>query len=213
MIVEFNSSLVAPTLTELRSRCQDLGNRTPEYVDKQIHKLPAARIVDRMAFVLERCAGKVVLDIGASGPLHEGIVKVAKKCYGIDRPGVPIIHGAPVVVGVDLDKSPQDLPAYLDVELVVCGEVLEHLSNPGRFLDELRTDYRCSVIFTVPNAYSAIARKHAERGNENVNVDHVAWHSPRTLQTLLERAGYTVNEWFGYNGEWPVCEGLIAVAE
>jgi hypothetical protein len=48
---------------------------------------------------------------------------------------------------------------------------------------------------------------------ENVNIDHVAWYSPRTLRTLLERARWNITEFAWYGGDPGVAEGLIAVAE
>ena len=52
-----------------------------------------------------------------------------------------------VVIGKD------PIPVYEDVQIVVCGEVMEHLCNPGMFLDELKAgilpdeDYQCSQCF------------------------------------------------------------------
>jgi hypothetical protein len=69
------------------------------------------------------------------------------------------------------------------------------------------------VVITVPNAFSKIARKHAERGVENCNADHVAWYSYKTMSVLLERHGYTVKEFYFYNGEPFTAEGLVFVCE
>lgn len=194
------------TLDEIRS---SLGGRSPAYNAKMMHRVPDAPVVDRAAFILERCKGKVVLDIGASGPMHAAIVQVAAKCYGIDR------EYQPGVKEFDIDDTSNcDLPWPDEMtELVVCGEVIEHLSNPGHLLKLLRRGNRIPVIITVPNAFCELGIKHLFRGFENVNIDHVAWYSPRTLKTLLERVGYQITEMYGYNGRWPVCEGIIVVAE
>lgn len=225
----------------LRQECQGIGNKGPDYVSKQLHAIPPAKLVDRTGFILERCKGKVVLDIGASGYMHEAIVSVAKKCYGIDRP--PNIDGWSDILprimskdlwGIDLDDQPlKELTALREqideVELIICGEVLEHLSNPGRFLEALQEVFKvpghnvsdilscipaAQTVFTVPNAFSAIARRRLEKDMlENVNIDHVAWYSPRTLKTLLERAGYEIKQWACYNGPWPFSEGIIVVCD
>ena len=184
--------------------------RSPEYVAKMMHRVPEAGVVDRAKFILERCKGKVVLDIGASGPMHEQIAAAARDCFGIDRPGASDVTG---VVGIDLDE-PHDLSPELyeweHVELVVCGEVLEHLSNPGRFLNGLRRNYpNAPVIITVPNAFSTAGQRHMEDGIENVNIDHVNWYSWRTMKTLLDRCGYVVEEFHWYGGEPYTAEGLI----
>lgn len=188
---------------------------SPEYREKQLHPVPDVPLVDRVQFLIERCRGKAVLDIGASGPMHAKIVSVAAKCWGIDRVG----NGAEVIE-CNIDNPHGDLPRWDDdqrLQLVVCGEVIEHLSNPGSFLKRLREKYRgVPVIITVPNAFSDSGRKQMERGVENCNRDHVAWYSPRTIRTLVEREGYAIREfyWYGHEGQRPkFSEGLIVVVE
>lgn len=194
------------TLAELRN---NLSGPSPEYTAKQLHKVPIAPVVDRTKFLLDRCRGKVVLDIGASGPMHYRIAEVASKCYGIDR------ENRSDVLAVDLDDYHSMLPEYEDVEVVICGEVIEHLSNPGWFLDRLRKAYTCPVIITVPNAFGDGGRGSlAQQNLENCNLDHVAWYSHRTIKTLLERAGYSIREfyWYGHKQARPkFSEGLIVV--
>jgi 2-polyprenyl-3-methyl-5-hydroxy-6-metoxy-1,4-benzoquinol methylase len=182
---------------------------TPEYHAKMLHPFPPATAVDRATFLLEHTRGKRVLEFGASGPMHEGIKKVASAYTGVDR------DWGEGVIGFDLDDVTQvDLP-YPDegVDVVICGEVLEHLSNPGHFLARLRKRHTGPVIITVPNAFAAAGAKWAAKGIENVNRDHVAWYSPKTLSVLLERAGYTVGALFWYGGTGPTAEGLIVTTE
>lgn len=198
------------SIDELRSQ---LGARSPApstvaYAEKMLHKIPAAPVVDRAAFILEHCRGKRVLEFGASGPMHDAMVKVAHVVYGVDREdGIGIR-------GFDLDDVHQEELPYASAEVIVCGEIIEHLSNPGWFLARLRRQYPCvPVIITVPNAFSAVAARHIATGTENVNRDHVAWYSYRTMLTLLERHGYTHNVFAWYNGQPHTAEGLIVVTE
>jgi hypothetical protein len=196
------------TIDDLRSQLGSTGKPVPpEYAKKMLHAVPDAEVVDRAAFILERCKGQVVLDVGASGPMHAALVTASAKVYGIDRE-----NGAGVV-GIDLDDYYADLPVFADVTRVVCGEVLEHLSNPGWFLKRLRSAYRCETIITVPNAFAEAGRGQLKRGTEVVNRDHVAWYSYKTLSVLLERHGYDVREFYWYNGQPYTAEGLIVVTE
>ena len=193
---------------------ESLCGPSPEYVAKMCHPVPDAPVVNREDFILARCQGKVVLDIGASGPMHEGIVEVSKRCYGIDRPVRSDVLLGHDTFGIDLDDRDCDLPILRDVELMVCGEVIEHLSNPGWFLDRLRKAYpRIPVIVTVPNAFSDIGRAALLKGPENCNGDHIAWHSHRTIKTLLSRHGYEIREFLWYRGRPKFSEGLIVVTE
>ncbi len=184
--------------------------RTPEYVAKMLHEVPKSTVVDRMAFVLERCKGKRVLELGASGRLHDELVGAAGGLFSIDR------YDSDGVYGCDLDSvSRYDVPYGLDnpPDVIVCGEILEHLGNPGWLLARLRQQWPdVPVVVTVPNAFSSAGAHHMEHGTENVNRDHVAWYSYRTLRTLLERAGYEIAEFYWYNGEPFTAEGLIVVA-
>lgn len=181
--------------------------RTPEYVAKMLHKIPKATVIDRVGLILGLSKDKVVLNIGcASGEIHSGINDLAKKVYGIDKEPCKFEN----FVQLDLDDIQGKIPVWADVELVVCGEVLEHLGNPGWFLQRLKAAYPdCLKFFSVPNALSSVGQRHAKQGHENVNKDHVAYYSYRTLLTLMERYGYSLRKFYFYTGEPIVAEGLI----
>lgn len=203
------------TIEDLRSQLGGTPTvRTPEYVAKMMHAIPKATTVDRDTFILERVKGKRVLEFGASGRLSQAIRAAASEYFGVDRQE----DTAANVRGFDLDDvAERSVPSwsqtlFVRLDVIVCGEVLEHLSNPGWFLARLREQQpNVPVIITTPNAFSKIARKHAEQGTENVNIDHVSWYSPRTLRTLLERVGYTIAEFYFYGGNGPTASGLVVV--
>jgi len=135
--------------------------------------------------------------------LHELIVKVAEKTYGVDKQDADI--------NINLDKD--QLPTLPDINFVVCGEVIEHLSNPGFFLDGLNKSYKCPVLLTVPNAFSSVGAAHYMKGYENVNTDHVAWYSWKTFTTLLTRHRFKVDAYWWYGGVPLFSEGLIFLAQ
>jgi hypothetical protein len=202
------------TIDDLRSQLGAPPMKSQAYTEKMLHPLPDAKAVDRAAFLLERCTGKRVLEFGASGPMHDALVKVAS-VVGIDRESVFSADGRGLVIGFDLDDVSQqtfpDVP--IAPEVIVCGEVLEHLGNPGWCLTRLKRQYAgVPVILTVPNAFTTVGRHHLQRGIENVNIDHVAWYSPRTLKTLLERHGFEIHEFYYYGGVGHAAEGLVVVA-
>lgn len=199
------------TIADLRA---NLGGRrySEAYAAKMLHPFPEGEIVDRIPFITAKVKDKVVLDFGASGELHQAIVAAAKECVGIDR------EDGDGVIGFDLDDITEPLlppmgppEVTFQPDVIVCGEVLEHLSNPGWFLTRLKAQYPgVPVIVSVPNGLCSAAQKHLKDGRENVNIDHVAWYSPRTLRTLLDRVGYTIQTFAYYNGDGPKAEGLIA---
>lgn len=205
------------TIDDLRSQLGGSDRLTPEYRAKMLHPFPKAETVKRNDFIVAQCKGKHVLEFGASGKLHDQIVAVSAWVAGVDR------EDGPGIVGIDLDDVQLiDLPVarrwtgerWYDPDLIVCGEVLEHLSNPGWFLTRLKRQWPgVPVIISVPNAFSCIQSKWIPQGYENVNRDHVAWYSPKTLSVLLERVGYVSGGLFYYNGDGPTAEGLIVVTE
>lgn len=206
MLATFN------TIDALERELQEMGSHSAEYWAKQVHTVPKSQTVDRIAYLTKHAQEKTVLHIGCTGELDKALCKVAKRCYGIDqyeRMDRPDYHAC------NLDGlAYEDLPSHPDVELVICGEVLEHLSNPGFFLISLREAYpTIPVIFTVPNAHCAAAAEWlVKRGRENVNIDHVAYYSYTTLHTLLARGGYGLVQHYWYGGKPYISEGLIAVA-
>lgn len=198
------------TIDDLRARLGTApkASDSPEYRAKMLHKLPEAKTVDRVAFILKHCTGKRVLEFGASGKLAEEIRKVASGYLGVDR------EASDGVVAFDLDDVRSLAFPAAEADIVVCGEVLEHLGNPQYFLTRLREYYPGTpTIITVPNAFGAAGAGWLAKGYENVNRDHVAWYSPKTISVLLERAGYSIGQLFYYNGEGPTAEGLIVVTE
>lgn len=207
------------SIEDLRSRLGAKPTTTglsPEYVAKMMHAIPATTEKNRSAFILDRVKGKRVLEFGASGPMHDAIVKAAASCLGVDR------EDGPGVVGFDLDDVREHYLRYDNddfgqkptIDVIVCGEVIEHLGNPQYFLQRLASQFAgVPVIITVPNAFTEVGRSHLAKGIEQVNRDHVAWYSYKTLKTLLDRTGFTINEFFYYGGNGPTAQGLIVVAE
>lgn len=198
------------TIEDLRAH---LGTgKTPAqrqaYAAKMLHPVPAAEVVDREGLLVDLCRGKRVLEFGASGPLTSRIRAVASGYLGVDR------QDGDGVVGFDLDAVTRaDLPVF-EADVIVCGELLEHLSNPGHFLDRLSRQYRgVPVALSVPNAFSAAAASHIVKGVENVNPDHVAWFSYKTLTTLLGRHGYRLASFCWYGGRPGTAEGIVGLAE
>jgi hypothetical protein len=199
---------MAPAAT-LDALLDDLGGATAdaEYTAKMIHKIPASPVVLRRPYIVGKCKGKVVLNIGsASGPLHSEIGKAAKKLYGMDKEPT----GQPLCMPFDLETCHDTpIPKLQDVEVVVMGEVVEHLSNPGHALRAIREAYPVPLLVTAPNAFADGSRGWLAKDTECVNRDHVAYYSYWTLRRLLERFGYIVKEVGWYNGKPKVAEGLV----
>ena len=200
------------SLMDLMKEAGDIGHYTPEYYERMIHKIPPAKVVDRVGFILAQCKDKRVVNFGsASGRLHENIKMVAKSVYGIDK-----VEPADLLINLDDEFAPlYDLP---ETDIFVCGEIIEHLSNPGLFLKKLKKAMRMNrvadakLIITVPNALASVLQKHAQHGIENSNSDHVAFYTYGTLKELLRREEFFIEHFAYYEGNPIFAEGLIVVA-
>ncbi len=209
------------TLNDIRKQGEAYGRHTPEYFEKMMHAVPDAPSIDREAYIVEKCRGKAVLSLGHSGPLAKMVKDVATMCAGYD------LEAGAGITQIDLDKNPSELREYkvfpdgsvhlgasMSYDLILCGEILEHLANPGNLLAVLKKcgdgkGNQAPVLITVPNAFCEVGRAHLKTGTENVNRDHVSYYSYWTLRRLVERYGFAVKEFFWYKGEPRLAEGLI----
>lgn len=197
------------TLTQLREEVNSYSPNTDgEYHDKMMHTIPDTECADRVQFILSKCMDKVVLDIGCLGPLHSDIEKVAKEVWGIDR--VDSTQKNYWKVDVEKNQNFLSLTTEKGFDLIICGEILEHLSNPGLFLENLKK-FDGPIIITVPNAFANAHPLWLRKGIENVNSEHVAFYSYTTFKTLISRYNYKIEEFYWAGEPHFFSEGLIFV--
>lgn len=134
------------------------------------------------------------------------------------------LHGriratAPEVIGIDSERSvveelrsegmtdihwgdAQNLAAldFGRFDLVIAGEIIEHLPNPGRMMEGARSVLTEDghLIITAPNAFCARRTLRVLLGVESVHEDHVAYYSHRMLQRLAAMYGYRVVDQCSY---------------
>lgn len=178
-------------------------------------------IVERVDFIEAHCAGKKVLHLGCTNYpytqpaiddralLHFKLEKVAAEVYGfdLDQRGLDVLaeNGAKNLYRADLEKLDEvELDEKFDV--IVAGEMIEHLNNPGLFLHGIKRFMNpdTSLIITTINAYCAMrfwAYFLRGRGGsaEPVHPDHVAYYSYSTLKVLINRAELQVKDFLFYD--------------
>ena len=178
------------------------------------HRLPRERPVDRHEALLEAARGKRVIHVGFVDELveqkveghvwlHARLGEVADELVGLDfsERGVAWAQAHGWAAHCVDCQSEEDVDALglPPADVVVAGEILEHLDAPGPFLRAMRllAKPHGELLVTTPNAYRLLNFLAPLSGRELVHPDHTLWSSPRTLRTLLEHAGWRV-ERLGY---------------
>jgi SAM-dependent methyltransferase len=168
-------------------------------------------IIFRKDRIVEYCRDKTVLHLGfiqhahlyekliqEGNWLHNKIACVAKKLVGIDYLADEIqkikekynyqCYYADVTKLGDLSLNDK-------FDIIVCGELIEHLENPGLMLEGVKKFMKSDalLIITTPNPWSKQRIKLIKSGileKEWLNIEHTCWFSYQTLSQLLERKGY-----------------------
>lgn len=186
----------------------------------------------RNDYIIPLIKNKKVLDLGFLGendlvefsPLHKLVLKYSKKnSLGVDIHKKRIIKLKTKGYNVIDDdvvtlKKLSKLKQTFDV--ILCGELIEHIENSGLFLENLKQflNYKGIIIFTTPNILSLrhIIR-HLFLGQEGpywkdrlseIKYGHVNGYSNMLLHNLLLRAGFKIvfyeytikNEYSGFKG-------------
>lgn len=171
--------------------------------------------IDRVSYIQGICRNKNVLHLGATAApetinaikngrlLHLKINEVSRSLIGLDLSTEMIewlslnhqinnIHYGNI-------ENPEDYPQD-NFDVIIAGEIFEHLSNQGKALDAIRVNAKpiTKLVITVPNAYSLKGFIRALGKHELIHPDHTLHHSPYTLKSLLERHGFIVESNFSY---------------
>jgi hypothetical protein len=171
--------------------------------------------ISRVNKILKEVKGKNVIHVGCVDhiPLidskirnnewvHKLITDHTTKCIGIDTnaEGIEYIqskYNYKNVVCADLLTDTISELNDISWDLMVLGEILEHVDNPVSFLQQIRERYSSvvrQIIITVPNAFSHIQQKKLANNIEMINSDHRYYFSPYTLAKILFLAGFSLDE-------------------
>ena len=181
----------------------------------------AIPLVQRVEYIKNVCRGKSVLHLGcADWPytdqrlemgslLHLELTGIASELWGFDfdESGVEILRkrGVPNLYRADLEHL-EAVEVNRTFDVILAGEMIEHLLNPGLFLNGIRRfmGSETLLLITTINAYCGLRFLiYALRGRggsaEPVHPDHVAYYSYATIHRLLEKAGMEVRRFLFYD--------------
>jgi SAM-dependent methyltransferase len=174
---------------------------------------PEKELPNRIDFICNYCRDKKVIHVGCLDHLplierkiqtnlwlHKRIDEVAKKQVGIDinLEGLKFVKeklGYTNVFFEDIVNTaePGDHIREDHWDVMVLGEILEHVNDPINFLENLKRKYSPfvnQVLFSVPNAFAYENFRLTLKHQECINSDHRSWFSVFTLSKALSIAGF-----------------------
>jgi len=159
-----------------------------------------------IAFFCRHARGKAVLDLGCvdHNPeayqskywVHKALRAVAARVRGLDlyENGVRYLRnrGFDVVQG-----NAENIEIEETFEVIVVGDLIEHLANPGAFLESARRRLAPGgvLLISTPNPwYWRYIVKSLFSADVRPNPEHVSWFCTATLRALLARYGFEIIE-------------------
>lgn len=157
----------------------------------------------RIQKIIENCEGEI-LDIGC---LQHSLENVKSNDWLHGR----LCENFKTVVGIDMDEdvlklrtqgydvyraNAEDFDLGRKFDTIVAGELIEHLSNPGSFLDCVKKHLKeeGKLILSTPNPFWIEYWIRKLFGKLKVNVEHTSWFDLTVLEQLASRHGFIVKK-------------------
>jgi 2-polyprenyl-3-methyl-5-hydroxy-6-metoxy-1,4-benzoquinol methylase len=170
----------------------------------------------REKLIIRYIKGKALLDMGPGDTtyrfLHDFLKKNAKSVLGVEldrkraialtKKGYNIVQGNAETI---------NLKKRFDV--VIAGDLIEHLDNPGHFLDNASLHLKDDgvFIFNTPNIYAInyLLRGYFFLGNVKHFDEHTLGFTEQLLKELLRRHGLEAKEVIYFTHKEPGIKSLI----
>jgi len=145
----------------------------------------------------------MVLDVGFWGQginisnknwVHNLLLNRSKKVYGID-------------LDFDIKKlknkdnyqkaSAENFDFDVKFDIIFAGDLIEHLSNPGLFLESSSRNLKKSgkLIITTLNCFNLFnITEKISKSEPTVNKDHTCYFNRKTLEQLLQKNGWQADK-------------------
>ena len=159
--------------------------------------------------IIPHIAGRKILDCGGidhsfAGEkqkrgrwLHATLAEHAQRCIGVD-----ILADRVATINRQgkyefIQGNVEELAFENEFDVVVAGELIEHIYNAGLFLDSVWRALKCRgiLIITTPNYHAlSLILYSTIMGKEVCHKEHTCYYSKQTLCYLVERHGFAVEE-------------------
>lgn len=161
----------------------------------------------RIQFIVTACQNRSVLDLGCYDEtalikndtdtyLFAAIDKVSKSHIGIDNSelipeeGIIFSNTSKIIKG-DITNLIQYIPKNESIDIIIAGELIEHLPNTLGFFLSLKKDFPgVRLICSTPNTTSLSNIILAFFKRESCHKDHFQVYSIKTLNTLCRQANF-----------------------
>jgi 2-polyprenyl-3-methyl-5-hydroxy-6-metoxy-1,4-benzoquinol methylase len=170
---------------------------------------PQVRRYERVETLVELTRGPRVLHVGCCN--NRLPVDALERTFWVHDALIAAGHS---VVGADINEerlawmeSQGYAVVHLDAQAmeeydgrfdsIVAGELIEHLENPGLFLQGSRKLLKPGgrLVLSTPNVFSIMwALMYAKKGTHAFHPEHTCWFCPQTLAQLMGRAGFRIEE-------------------
>jgi SAM-dependent methyltransferase len=162
-------------------------------------------VTSREDIIIPIVEGRRVLDCGgvdhdaaeskirADSWLHKKIVSHAAYCVGLDIN----VSGVAQVRSLGFERfvvgDVEGLPFCVAFDVVLAGEIVEHVFNVGLFLKSAKAALKegGTLVITTPNSLSVSAIGWALlSGREKCHPEHTCYYSPQTLSYVVRQHGF-----------------------
>jgi hypothetical protein len=184
----------------VRRSGQEAQLRRETLAYEALERLTVPRPVDRLSYIAELCRGKRVLDLGCMDEtaqvkrggehwLHGRIVEVATQVVGIDNSVLVPVEGIQTGPNSVILRGDATDPPEFEVDIVVAGELIEHIENPLAFLRMLKQRFAgAELVLSTPNGLAFYNTVMGVIGRESQHPDHIQSFTFKILHTLCARA-------------------------
>lgn len=127
---------------------------------------------------------------------HKLIKDRASNVYGID-----LVYDETVIPEASREKykiaAAEDFSFEEKFDVIFAGDLIEHLINPGLFLDNAKKHLKPGgrLVMTTPNTFNLfVMTGKLTRPEPPINPDHTFYFNRRTIGKLLEKCGWGVSQ-------------------
>jgi len=180
---------------------------SPNRIHQFLADIQTASCRNKREWILSFVTGKDVLDLGiidhgleyALGSekwLHNHIRTHAASVIGVDILANEVT--ALRKLGYDVECADvQTMRLDRKFDVVVCGDLIEHVTNPGSLIETIEYHLKDDGVglVTTPNPF-AVGRFFQILTQRwiDINYEHTAWFCPQTMFQLVERYSVTIDK-------------------